>query len=165
MPCARRTQREIVGAPSVALGVQTRTSEQRMPPRPAKPIRRFDVFAEYRKQDEQADGMPADQAKGYGLWVAKLVAARKFGRLRTRERPSADEARARRRRKWHVLDGQPQTDELFEREIVERMGKTFYRKVFAPAIRRARQDGQSYEAIRDRIRRGWKPRPRATSSA
>jgi hypothetical protein len=64
-----------------------------------------------------------------------------------------------------VLDGQPQTDELFDHEIVERMGKTFYRKVFAPAIRRARQDGQSYESIRDRIRRSWKPRRPAASSA
>lgn len=26
--------------------------------------------------------MPPDEAKGYGLWVAKVVAARKFGRTR-----------------------------------------------------------------------------------
>jgi hypothetical protein len=39
--------------------------------KPANRIRRFDVFAEYRKQQEQDHGMPADQAKGYGLWVAK----------------------------------------------------------------------------------------------
>jgi hypothetical protein len=132
-----------------------------MPARPSRPIRRFDIFAEYRKQEEQADGMPADQAKGYGLWVAKVVAARKFGRLRSRERPSADEARARRRRKWHILGGEPQTDELFDHEIVERMGRTFYRTVFAPAIRRARQANQPYVEIRDRLRRSWKPRPQA----
>jgi hypothetical protein len=131
-----------------------------MPRRPANPIRRFDVFAEYRRQDEQAHGMPADQAKGYGLWVAKVVAARKFGRLRTRERPSAEEAKVRRRRKWHVLGGEPQTDRLFDHEIVERMGSTFYRTEFVPAIRNAREQGQSYEAIRDRIRRRWKPRSR-----
>src|SRR5579864_3957745 len=110
-----------------------------MPIKPAKRIRRFDVFAEYRKQEEQDDGMPADQAKGYGLWVAKVVAARKFGRLRPRERPSAEEARARRRRKWHVLGKEPQTDRLFDHEIVERMGPQFYREVFAPAIRHERQ--------------------------
>jgi hypothetical protein len=155
----------VVGARSVALGLQTGAGDTGMPGRPAKPIRRFDVFAEYRKQDEQANGMPADQAKGYGLWVAKLVAARKFGRLRARDQSSADRTMPRQRRKWHTLDGQPQTDELFEHEIVERMGKTFYYRVFAPAIRRARRDGQSYEAIRDRIRRGWKPRPRAAANA
>jgi hypothetical protein len=44
--------------------------------KPANPIRRFDVFAEYRKQEEQEGGMSADQAKGQGLWVAKVVAAR-----------------------------------------------------------------------------------------
>lgn len=128
-----------------------------MPLHPARPLRRFDVFAEYRKQEEQEQGMPADQAKGYGLWVAKVVAARKFGRLRERERPSAAEARARRRRKWHVLSGEAQTDQLFDREIVQRMGPEFYAREFAPAIRKAREEGSSYEAIRDRIRRRWKP--------
>src|ERR1051326_6042211 len=56
--------------------------------KPANRIRRFDVFAEYRKQDEHEGGMPADQAKGYGLWVAKVVAARKFGRLKDRDNPA-----------------------------------------------------------------------------
>jgi hypothetical protein len=128
-----------------------------MAAKPSKPIRRFDVFAEYRSQEEQDEGMPADQANGYGLWVAKVVAARKFGRLRGGERPSTEEARARRRRKWHVLGGEPQTDRLFDHEIVERMGAHFYATEFVPAIRHARQAGQSYESIRDRIRRRWKP--------
>jgi hypothetical protein len=68
--------------------------------KPERHIRRFDVFAEYRKQEEQADGTPADQAKGYGLWVAKVVAARRFRRGEERERPSEAEIKARRRRKW-----------------------------------------------------------------
>lgn len=125
--------------------------------KPANPIRRFDVFAEYRKQEEQDDGMPADQAKGYGLWVAKGVAARKFGRLKDRDRPSEAEARRRRRRKWHVLSGEPQTDRLFDHQIVERMGEDFYKRVFAPAIKDEREQGHSYESMRDRIRRRWKP--------
>jgi hypothetical protein len=127
--------------------------------KPSNRIRRFDVFAEYRKQEEQADGMPADQAKGYGLWVAKVVAARKFGRLEDRERPSEPEARARRRRKWRVLSGQRQTDRLFDHQIVERMGTDFYKEIFVPAIRHEREVGHSYESIRDRIRRRWKPTP------
>jgi hypothetical protein len=40
----------------------------RVPTKPASRIRRFDVLAEYRKQQEQDEGMPTDQAKGYGLW-------------------------------------------------------------------------------------------------
>jgi hypothetical protein len=91
------------------------------------------------------------------LWVAKVVAARKFRRLGGGERPSAEEARARRRRKWHVLGGEPQTDQLFDHEIVERMGADFYHEHFAPAIRHAREAGHSYESISDRIRRRWKP--------
>jgi hypothetical protein len=127
--------------------------------KPANRIRRFDVFAEYRKQEEQDHGMPADRSKGYGLSVAKVVAARKFGHLKDREPPSQAEARARRRRKWRVLSGEPQTDQLFDRQIVDRMGTDFYKKVFAPAVRHEREAGHSYESMRDRIRRRWKPAP------
>jgi hypothetical protein len=127
--------------------------------KPSNGICRFDVFAEYRKQEEQAGGMPADQAKGYGLWVAKVVAARKFGRLKDRERPSEAETRAQRRRKWRVLSGQPQTDRLFDHQIVQRMGTDFYKDEFVPAIRHEREVGHAYESIRDQIRRRWKPAP------
>jgi len=125
--------------------------------KPANRIRRFDVFAEYRKQEQQDDGMPADQAKGYGLWVAKVVAARKFGRLKDRDEPSEAERKARRRRKWRILSGEPQTDRLFDHQIVDRMGTDFYKEVFVPAIHHEREQGHSYESIRDRIRRRWKP--------
>jgi hypothetical protein len=37
------------------------------------------------------------------------------------------------------------------------MGEAFYRAVFVPAIREARRQGHSYEAIRDRLRRNWTP--------
>lgn len=37
-----------------------------MTTKPANRIRRFDVFAEYRSQEEQEQGMPVDRAKGYG---------------------------------------------------------------------------------------------------
>ena len=131
--------------------------------RPNKPIRRFDVFAEYQKLEAQDDGMPADQAKGHALWVAKVVAARKFGRTSS-EPQSAAEKQRQRRRKWHVLGGEPQTDKRFVHEVVDRMGDEFYREVFAPAIRTARDEGHPYESIRDRIRRSWKPAKLAASS-
>jgi hypothetical protein len=122
--------------------------------KPAKPIRRFDVFAEYRKLDAQDDGMPLDEAKGYGLWVAKVVAARKFGR---EPKQDAGERQPTRQGKWHVLSGERQTDERFDHEIVDRMGPEFYAQVFAPAVRDARAKGETYESMRDRLRRRWKP--------
>jgi hypothetical protein len=122
--------------------------------KPTKPIRRFDVFAEYRKLDAQDEGMPLDEAEGCGLWVAKVVAARKFGREPKQE---AGERQPTRQGKWHVLSGEPQTDERFDHEIVERMGQDFYAHVFAPAVREARAKGETYESMRDRLRRRWKP--------
>ena len=131
--------------------------------KPEQVIRRFDVFAEYRKQEEAAEGRPEDEAKGYGLWVAKVVASRRFRgpKPRGRGEPGAPgeprDAPELVNGKWHTLDGEPQTDALFDREIIRRMGAPFYREVFVPAIREARQAGKSYQAIRDQIRKDWKP--------
>jgi hypothetical protein len=131
--------------------------------KPLRAVRRFDVFAEYRKQQEEADGRPANQAKGYGLWVAKVVASRRFRGPKPRDRGERAESGERKAAehlvdgKWHTLDGEPQTDTLFDREIVARMGEDFYRSVFVPAIRDAREQRKSYEAIRDSIRQDWKP--------
>jgi hypothetical protein len=122
--------------------------------KPAKAIRRFDVFAEYRKLDALDDGMPLDEAKGYGLWVAKVVAARKFGR-EPKQEPGARQPN--RQGKWHVLSGEPQTEERFDHEIVNRMGPEFYQQVFSKAVREARAKGETYESMRDRLRRRWKP--------
>jgi hypothetical protein len=135
--------------------------------KPERQIRRFDVFAEYRKQEEEAKGHPQDESMGYGLWVAKVVAARRYGGGKSgdhdgRSHAKDGESEADRRKrlvdgKWHALDGEPQTDALFDHEIVERMGRAFYGRVFAPAIEDARKSGKSYESIRDAIRKSWKP--------
>lgn len=146
-----------------------------MPRRPRNPIRRFDVFAEYRKQEQQEQGAPEDEAKGYGLWVAKVVAARRFSHGLGPARPAGPAGlgparpagpagsghieQPARQGRWHLLDGQPQTDALFDAEIVARMGAEFYREVFVPAIQQARAHGRPYEAIRDAIRRPWRPTP------
>ncbi len=127
-------------------------------PQPQRAIRRFDVFAEYRKQDQEAEGMPTDEAKGYGLWVAKVVAAGRSRHAATGHGTSGTGAHAPQTEgPWHLLDGQPQTADRFDQEIVDRMGADFYRQVFAPAIAEAQRTGQPYEAIRDRIRRDWQP--------
>ena len=134
---------------------------------PQAPIRRFDVFAEVNRLNALAEGRPEDEARGYGIWLAKVVAGRRFGRKgdgpeQADRRPTGrDDDRADREpggepRFKHAGD-ELQTDETFEREIVARMGRDFYREVFAPAVRAAVDGGQRYEQFRDSIRAGWKP--------
>jgi hypothetical protein len=130
---------------------------------PRAPIRRFDVFAEYEQLEARRRGAPEDDARGYGIWVAKVVAGRRFGRSSTpgsAGKPgAAGDGHERRpeaaRYGPHELNGEPQTAATFEREIVQRMGEPFYERVFGPAIREAFESGEPYEAIRDRLRRGW----------
>lgn len=129
--------------------------------RPSRPIRRFDVFAEYSRLDGLKDGMEADEARGYGIWLAKVVAARKFGRLKPKEEGEGGRKGKReepkRQGKWRLLGDEPQTDTLFEKEIVSRMGEDFYRQTFQPALKRAFDSGMKYTEIRDSIRTDWKP--------
>ena len=136
-------------------------------PSPKQAVRRFDVFAEVKRLEALAEGRPEDEAKGYGIWIAKVVAGRRFGRAKgekaewprvRQEGDSAAENRPEGRFK-HAGD-ELQTDETFDREIVERMGAEFYDRVFAPAVRDAVERGEKYEAIRDTIRAGWKPAKR-----
>jgi hypothetical protein len=134
---------------------------------PRLPVRRFDVFAEYTKQKAMQDGMPEDEAEGYGLWVAKVVAARRYGAGPPPPKPKKHDgndkdaahppADQRPKEKWHTLGDEEQTDRLFEKEVVDRMGRQFYNTVFAPAIEDAIAQGKSYPSIRDAIRREWKP--------
>lgn len=56
-------------------------------------------------------GMPEDEAKGYALWLAKVVAARKFARWKRAEdldRLYRQEAQAREYppSKWRPLSGE-----------------------------------------------------------
>lgn len=134
-------------------------------PKPQAPIRRFDVFAEYNRLKARTDGVPAGRAKGYGLWLAKVVAAQKFGRLpKPSGKPGEKEGKEKKeppkeraKKAWLELGGVPQTDKLFDKEIVNRMGKPFYSKVFSPAIQAAFAEGKEYVEIRDALRREWKP--------
>ena len=124
---------------------------------PRQAIRRFDVFAEYTRQERREKGYPEDEAKGYGIWLAKVVAARRFG-----QKSSGDGKTARTKEehdeepKFRSVGDERQTDETFDHDIIERMGATFYDAVFVPAITAAREEGKTYETIRDTIRKGWK---------
>jgi hypothetical protein len=127
---------------------------------PLKSIRRFDVFAEYSRRERQERGYPEDEAKGYGVWLAKVVAARRFGKKsdskgvkpgRRRTGDDGDEP------KFRSVGDELQTDEIFDHDIIDRMGAGFYEEVFAPAIAEAVSEGKRYEDIRDTIRKDWKP--------
>lgn len=137
-------------------------------PHPKQTIRRFDVFAEYNRLKGLRTGLDEPHAKGYGLWVAKVVASgggRHTGSATHRESREGDKEQKDQgerhekapEQEWHELSGEPQTDKLFDHEIIARMGKGFYAEVFAPAIAEAVKQGRSYESIRDTIRKGWKP--------
>src|SRR5690242_8299529 len=122
-------------------------------PKPRMPIRRFDVFAEYNRMRGLKRGLDEAHAKGYGLWVAKVVASgggrRGSAKLEPKGEPSATPGAPGEQREtpqgWHFLGNEPQTDTLFDREIVRRMGPAFYTQVFAPAVDRAFEEGKSYE--------------------
>jgi hypothetical protein len=137
--------------------------------RPLQPIRRFDVFAETKRLEALAQGEPEDVAKGYGIRIAKIVASRRFSRSAPKKthHEKSDTADAESEKgsrfggeggsKFRALDGEIQSDETFDREIVDRMGPEFYEVVFQPAIRDALAAGRKYEQIRDTIRKDWKP--------
>src|SRR5262245_9779656 len=127
---------------------------------PKQAIRRFDVFAEYSRLERMDKGYPEDESKGYGIWLAKVVAARRFGA----KTDTSDRAKAKARKdepkeepKFRSVGDELQTDETFDHDIIYRMGPEFYDKVFAPAIEEARERGEKYESIRDAIRKAWKP--------
>ncbi len=128
---------------------------------PDKAIRRFDVFAEYTRLERLDKDYPEDEAKGYGIWLAKLVAARKFS-SKTGEAKGSSGKKPGPEPKFRSLGDELQTDETFDQDIVDRMGTAFYANVFAPAIAEARDRGEKYEDIRDSIRKDWKPEKRST---
>jgi hypothetical protein len=122
---------------------------------PRMQIRRFDILAEWNRLKAHArHHMDEADARAYGLAVAKVVAARKFGG----DQPEQTRELKQRARQddtstawWKHLGS---TDE-FEQKIIERMGAPFYRNVFQPKIKNAWDAGQSYEDIRDTLRNEW----------
>jgi hypothetical protein len=100
---------------------------------------------------------------------SKIVASKRFGgsagkkthheKKDASERESPTESRFRGEvgGKFRALDGEVQSDETFDREIVDRMGPEFYEAVFQPSIREAVATGRKYEQFRDTIRKDWKP--------
>lgn len=140
-------------------------------PAPRSDVRRFDVFAEYNRIENERKGMSAARAKGHALWVAKVVAARRFGRsgalAAVHDAPGrghdGEGGEPREQPDFPIIGGQPQTDALFDREVVRRLGADFYHRVFTPAIEQAIDEGRRYEDIRDVLRKPWNARRRAAA--
>jgi hypothetical protein len=129
--------------------------------KPRFPIRRFDVFAEYNRAKNEAQGMSPDVAKGRAIWAAKVVAGRRYGSAPS-GKPSGERAEKKPGEKeeedngFRSVGGELQTDRTFDKEIVDRMGREFYHDVFQPAVDQAFKEGKRYEEIRDSIREEWK---------
>jgi hypothetical protein len=134
------------------------------PTAPLKSIRRFDVFAEVNRLKALKEGRPGDEAKGYGIWLAKVVAGGRYGQKADRDgyvdgKGGAENGPRRSQVKgFKAAGGELQTDEAFDAEIFDRMGVRFYDEVFTPAISEVVESGNKYEEIRDSIRTDWKAR-------
>ena len=114
--------------------------------KPKKTIRRFDVFAEYRKQEQQEKGDSERVASGHGLWGwPRWSPAGASGppAPAVRVPPAERESRAPRAPSGREI-GTCWTGSLrptlFKKEIMQRMGEEFYREVFVPEIRAAREE-------------------------
>jgi hypothetical protein len=109
---------------------------------PNQPIRRFDVFAEYTRQERRDKGYPQDEAKGYGIWLAKVVASRRFGQKASSDGKNPGKKDAHEEPNFRSVGDELQTDETFDQDIIDRMGARFYDEVFVPAITKARDEGK-----------------------
>lgn len=120
--------------------------------KPKAPVRRYDVFAAWNYLQGLDEGQNESRAKRYGVWMATVVAARKF-RRRAEDRGTAKP----------LPPKEPRTDFLgleaadYEKRVRLRMGTTFHDRVFLPTLRKLRNEGRTYVEIRHEVRAEWKP--------
>jgi len=112
-------------------------------------IRRFDIFAIFNmvsKKKEMGDKF----AKGYGIWLARMVAGRKFGGSKSGHKSgvSTGSNKSTGVQTWMTLSGKPQTDKEYDKELENRFGTSNLHKI-ENFIEKAVFKGMSYEAIRD----------------
>jgi hypothetical protein len=130
---------------------------------PRRQIRRFDIFTEWnRLKAREKMQLPEKDARVYGLAVAKVVAGRGGGSFGRKPSTPHDKTHLQNAKKKLREDDHSDewwrdfgSDEEFDDKIIHRMGESFYRHVFAPAVREAWDDGQEYSDVRDRMRQAW----------
>ena len=103
------------------------------------------------------EGDAEDGAKCYGIWQSRIVASRRCGSIAPESDNRGKGQKSKPVTKFPSLGDELQSDEFFDRDIVECMGSQFYLEEFVPAIERDRANEKSYVDTRDVIREGWKP--------
>jgi len=128
-------------------------------------LRRFDVFAVYNYVKNLNKGMPEDRAKGDALWLAKHVAGGRRikvggGALQPAQRAAKHCAckgiAIVLESPWKMLSGIEQTNEMYDREIVKRMGEQFYSEILLPRMKEL--SSEKYQDIRDTVREELEPK-------
>jgi len=123
-----------------------------------KKIRRYDIFAitEYLKNLQK--GLPEDVAKGDAIWLATLIASRKFSRGKVQPRTvngKKDKKLAEKNgiytSKWRMLSGKPQTDKVYDKNIIQRMGEDLY-QIVLNKVKELFEAGLDYMDYRDSVR-------------
>ena len=110
-------------------------------------IRRFDVFAEFNKQKKEAEGYPTDVAKGEGLWLAKFIASRRFAKSAPKKNGNGVK-KATVVSKFKSLNDIPQTDKLFDKDIIGRLGEEIYENILVKGVAAALKQSMKYNDIR-----------------
>jgi len=136
-------------------------------------LRRFDVFAVYNYVNNLKKGMPDDKSKGEAIWLAKHVAggkrvkvgggaldnkkvnAAKHCACKSGDTPLFDGVPEQSESYWKNLSGVEQTDEMYDKDIVRRMGEQFYNEIFLPRIKEL--SGKKYVEFRDSVREELEP--------
>ena len=114
-----------------------------------KRIRRFDIFAivNYLKNKKS---MSDEKAKGDAIWLAKLVANRKLygGPKKAGKIERLGKSKSGVVTRWKVLSDVPQTDEEYDKAIIDRFGNANY-IIIEREIKMALENGYDYKQFRD----------------
>lgn len=128
--------------------------------KPQNNIRRFDVFTECERIKYTKRGFPLYVAKGLAIWTAKLVSGGKLkknffsGPNTGYHKANLNSSSNNNKSVFRSLNNVPQTDLMFDKEIIERMGKEFYEQTFQPMVRDNLSQGFEYRQFRDTLRNG-----------
>jgi len=121
-------------------------------------IRRFDIFAIFNKVSKENE-MDEKHAKGYGIWMARFIAGRRFGAKATKPNGKKGSKTAEKKatgvQSWYTLNGKPQTDKEYDNELLKRFGSANL-IALEKWVKDAYIKGVDYKTIRDcKHGHGW----------